>query len=338
MSPIDGKRLEKTQSLGTLYVNGVALSKHRDDWEQHALAALDDPSEPAVEFHPAPIRLKAPYVAAGSAPVPPPAPPTPDPTPEPEPDPVPVPEPPTPDPAPTPAPVDPGFPNNPGLPVVFDDAFAYDWNESRGAPPGWSDIGSGALVGMSHTLDDPTSPTGRALESIYPPHLGGGGPLLIKKRLGRSYDRVYVSWWVKWEAGFDHNGNSEKSIYFNHNTTERILFQYHWGSETMAYIAPATKYYAADDALRANLEPNGVDSKGLPIARPIDGQWNQYELLFDRSTGTVRWWLNGVLHGDHSGRTFPAIFDLALSSVWGGGGDKVGSHYRRTGRITVAAS
>lgn len=274
-------------------------------------------------------------LALVDAPVEPtPEPPT-EPAPEPPPTDPPV-DPPT-DPTPPP-PTDPGRANNPGLPVIFDESFPYDWNEGMGTPPRWDGMGSGAIAGMSKTVDDPTSPTGRALETTYPPHLSGNGPLTIRKAFGGSFDRVYISWWVKWQAGFDHNSNSEKWLTLNLNSDHRIIFQLHWSNEAIYGIAPAQGYFAGDGSLRANLEPNGLDNKGRPLTPAVDDVWINYELYFERTTGTVRWWRNGVQHAEHVGRSFPKLSEINLDGTWGGGGDKQGTHWRRTGRLTLAVA
>lgn len=351
--PLDGKKLEKTQGLGTLYVNGVEASKHTTDWEQHALAALDDPTQPIVEFHPAPIRLVAPYVeVAGQVPPPPPAP---DPVPPEEDEDPADPPPPTSGPAPEPPTVPPMGTLRRNMPsdlVVFSDygfgdappphqdtgSIIYDGPVLGG---GWKMISWGTPGGGAYLASDPEEITGSpwCLEERYPAGARGGGTAVYRRDVPRG-QRFYLSWVVKWDADFQHNGTSEKLIYLNDGDPDYALFQFHWGSESIYNIRPdpneprQANISGGDNSLRANLMPSG--SGGLPLAPPLDGQWCEYELLLERATGRVRWWLNGELRADHIGRVFPSIFGVKTSTTWGGGGQHDRQCSRYTGHITIA--
>jgi hypothetical protein len=176
MTPIDGKKLKVTQALGTLVVDGKPLTKHSSDYEEAALAALDDPSEPTVEFHPAPIRYAAPYV-----PLPTEAPQEPPPPEEegPEEPPVEDPEePPVEDPGDPPVqdpPVDPGPGPNPALhpnePAGFTPLYDNDGSHLIGA--GWDTDNWTRDAQIVADADNPTG-SGKAIRLTH--RAGAGGP------------------------------------------------------------------------------------------------------------------------------------------------------------------
>lgn len=214
-----------------------------------------------------------------------------------------------------------------GQPLGSSGWLAQDWNVA----------GATELQRVS----DPTAPGSQpyALAETYPPHLSGGGTTSFVRTIP-TCRQVYISWVVKWDAGFHHNGNSEKQLYFNFGDSNYFLFQFHWGSEAIYNIRPdpneprQAQINGGDNSLRANLMPSA--SNGLPFAPPIDGEWVEYEFIFEQQTGRVRWWLNGVQHADHVGRSFPAVRHLKFSTTWGGGGDKQGTHRRYTDDVLVA--
>lgn len=195
---------------------------------------------------------------------------------------------------------------------------------------GWSALDWGGVGGEIKRSVDATAPCSPefVLEEVYPPHLSGTGPSKVFYNFSAA-DELYVSWAVMWQTGFDHNTTSEKLIFFNLGDADGFLFQFLYGVE-MVYGIDEDGF----EALRANqLPPNEFGHGDAP---PVDGTWQLYELYFDRATGTVRWWKDGILHGSHTGRTFPAIHNVEIDATWGGGGDKMGTHSRYTDHIFIA--
>jgi hypothetical protein len=214
------------------------------------------------------------------------------------------------------------------VPPAAQDGVAYE----RPLGGGWTILFWGTPGGGPKRLADDASPAspGYVLEEVYPPHLSGGGTSAVFRDVP-STDKLYVSWVVKWEAGFHHNNTSEKLIYFNPDDSDYFIFQFHWGAESIYNIRGAD----GDGSLWANQRPRRP-ADGVHDAPPLDGEWIEYELLFDRAAGTAKWWRNGVLHGDHSGRSFPRLNHVKLDTTWGGGGDKQGTHSRFTDHFFVA--
>jgi hypothetical protein len=172
------------------------------------------------------------------------------------------------------------------------------------------------------------------LAETYPAGLSGGGATAWSQEFQRA-DRFYLSWVVKWDADFHHNGTSEKLIYFNHDDGKSLIFQFHWGAEAMYGIEPAASDYVVDGSLHANkLSRRGDGVFDAPW--PRDGAYHEYEILFDRASGTVKWWKDGQLRAHHTGRSFPQIHNVRPDTTWGGGGNKQGSQRRYTDHMLVA--
>jgi hypothetical protein len=167
------------------------------------------------------------------------------------------------------------------------------------------------------------------LEEVYPPGLSGSGTSAVYRSIPSS-DKLYISWVGKWQTGFQHNNTSEKQIYFNPDASNYFIFQFHWGAESI--------YNIRDDSGNSWIEANQLPkrSDGVHNAPPLDGVWVEYEFLFDRASGTVRWWRNGELRASWTGRSFPTLNHLKLDTTWGGGGNKSGTHSRYTDHIFVA--
>ena len=197
---------------------------------------------------------------------------------------------------------------------------------------GWDATDWGIAGGAVRRVQDSASPLspGYVLEEVYPAHLSGQGPDKVTLDSIPGAAKVYVSWVVKWDQTFHHNTTSEKMIYFNFGASNYFLFEFLYAVEMMYNLPDAGGY----PHLRANqLPPNQFGHGNAP---PVNGVWMEYEILLDRTTGTVKWWKDGVLHGSHTGRTFPNINSLEIAATWGGGGDKQGTSSRYTDHIFVA--
>lgn len=247
--------------------------------------------------------------------------------------------------APPPPPPSPGefFRNRPaGLTTLYaqdyDFAYTSPGRGERDLPAGGgrhTDWGLGVFLG---TRAESIAADGMVWVTTYPPGLSGTGPEKVSFALPRP-DVLYLSWRVLWEDGFDHNGTSEKWLHFNVECAEpTFIFQLMYGVEAVEGIpepGPGS-YPEVKDRLRANRAPVAKNASGDPLAVPPDGELLEYELLLDRTTRTVKWWRNGVLHAEHVGVTIPAICQVEQGATWGGGGNKQGTHERLVDHLVIA--
>jgi hypothetical protein len=214
-------------------------------------------------------------------------------------------------------------------PVAHIDGTTQDGH--RLGASGWRMIDWGKVGGPANRITSASAPLSPPymLCQTYPAHLSGSGTTNVYRGDIPSSDVVYFSWLVKWDSDFHHNSNSEKLLFFNSGPNQ-YFFAYHWNNEVIEKIRQTDGL----DILEAN--QMGPDSFGHPMARPINGQWVEFELLFERSTGTVKWWTNGELRAHHTGRSFDIPTSVRIDSTWGGGGDKQGSQDRCTDHFTIA--
>ena len=208
-----------------------------------------------------------------------------------------------------------------GLTTLVDQDFEFAWSGGGSLPGGGNvDAWQSGVCG-TEVVD------GRSVwYSTYKPGLSGGGPDTMRFGLPSGQDRTYVSFRVKWEDGFDHNPTSEKMLFFHHGSGYS-LFQFLYGVESV--LVGGQELYAN----RAPVPAGPPQLGSLPQALPVDGEWIEYEVEITR-TG-IKWWRNGVLHGEHS-VSLPQVSSVDLDATWGGGGNKQGTHKRWTDFIVIA--
>ena len=230
---------------------------------------------------------------------------------------------------------DTGWPNEPeGLTLLTDwglDQEPPDASDAFiGGSPGWSVVSTrrfGTTEGFS-------APQGRlqlskdtsarqsppfVYEMIYPEGMveGRAPATIYYAPLGAR--EVYVGFWWKPSDPFDLGPNGNK-----------IAFLFNGGGDTggQQFLA-----FLPDQRLHVTTEYPGdvkVRRANANAARVTLGEWHQIEWYCNLSTGVVKWWLDGVLHGSHEDVTNPIPFDMfQFSPTWGG---NTGARKRQTDR------
>jgi hypothetical protein len=196
--------------------------------------------------------------------------------------------------------------------------------------PGWSIIYGlppTPTRGIVQLASDPTAPAsppnvydvvypegkveGDAPGTVYYPRSAGGLrarlPLVARDGDLRS-DEVYVGFWWKPSSPFDYGPNGNK-----------IAFIFNGGGDTggqqfmmlmpdgRLHILPE---YPGDYRWR---DPN-VNATVVTL-----GVWHRIEWYANVADGSLKWWLDGVLQGDHHDVRNSLHFDVfKLSPTWGG--------------------
>ena len=118
----------------------------------------------------------------------------------------------------------------------------------------------------------------------------------------------------------------------DHPVANKIAFQFAGGGgaggqtfialESGSHILVPTLEFSTDFA--RNLEPN-VDSTVVTL-----GVWHRIEWYMNKSTGTMKWWLDGVLQGHYTNVNYPPepFDEFKFAPTWGGtGGTKSEQDY-----------
>jgi hypothetical protein len=209
------------------------------------------------------------------------------------------------------------WPNEPaGMTVLSDWGFDQAPPTADDLPivgsPGWhvfNQLPPGSAGGWAQLVGDSSAPRSPAnvYDFVFP--LGmveGTAPSTIYYE-NFSADEVYVGFWWKPSSPFDFGPNGNK-----------IAFLFNGGGATgqqFLMLRPDGRIhvfpdYPGDFRWR---EPN-VNATLVTL-----GVWHRVEWYCRLSTGTLKWWLDGVLQGSYSDVTHPHPFDLfEFSPTWGG--------------------
>jgi hypothetical protein len=236
-----------------------------------------------------------------------------------------------------------------GLTTVIEDDFDYAISTGNRSAmtaefqaQGWStvifDAADSGNENRTSTVDMSGTPNGvgtrKVLSSFNPTGTGGTGSFTLRKSFSSAQIiYVYVTTW--YEPGFHHNSVSEKLIYLNQGVNG--IWEHGFEDEVLNGIPQDPIYCGIDSHCWANLLPCGSGGSNPVTGFQSDGVWRQFEILLNRTTGSVKWWTDGEQRADHIGRTFSAGFtSIDLDNTWGGGGSKIGNHARRHDFILVA--
>lgn len=237
---------------------------------------------------------------------------------------------------PAPPPPSASWPNEPaGLRVLTDWGFDQAPPTAGDVPipgsPGWSvvyGLPHGPAQGGVRLISDPGAPfsppyvygfvyprgmvEGRAPATVYYPPSRHG----IKARLGLASsdreplgtDEVYVGFWWKPSSPFDFGPNGNKIAFlFNGGGGA--------GGQQFLILLPDGRLhvlpeYPGDYRWRT---PN-VNATVVTL-----GVWHRIEWYCHLATGTLKWWLDGMLQGSYSDVRNPYNFDMfQFSPTWGG--------------------
>jgi hypothetical protein len=199
------------------------------------------------------------------------------------------------------------IPDSPGWSIVF------------GTPPGpdrgWvkrtSDPGAPMSPPYVYDFIYPEGVVeGKAPGSVYfPSHPSGVGAYLPLAPGGLpDADEIYVGFWWKPSKPFDAGPNGNK-----------IAFLFNGGGATGGQ---QFLILHADYRLHVLPEYPGDYRWRRPNANPTTvtlGEWHRIEWYAQLSTGTLKWWLDGVLQGSHDDVRNSVEFDMfQLNPTWGG--------------------
>jgi hypothetical protein len=238
------------------------------------------------------------------------------------------------------------WPNEPaGLRVLTDWGFDQAPPTSGDVPipgsSGWSvvyGLPPGPTRGWVQRISDPAAPLtppyvydvvypqgmveGTAPATVYYPSSHPGiaarlWRLLAKDRDSLGTNEVYVGFWWKPSSPFDLGPNGNKIAFLFNGGGEG-------GGQQFMILLPDGRLhvlpeYPGDFRWR---DPN-ANATGVTL-----GVWHRIEWYSQLSTGTLKWWLDGVLQGNHSDVRNSYDFDVfKLSPTWGG---NTGAQKRQT--------
>ena len=233
-----------------------------------------------------------------------------------------------------PAPSDGNWPNEPAWLTV-----RVDWGLDKALPtvgdvtiplsPGWWVIGNATpgTVGWAQMTIDSTAPfsppyvydfvypqgmvEGTAPATVYFPEQPVGVQRLVR-RLSRGRtdlgDEVYVGFWWKPSSPFDFGPNGNKIAFLFNGGGEA-------GGQQFMILSPDGRLhvlpeYPGDFRWR---DPN-VNATVVAL-----GQWHRIEWYCSLATGTLKWWLDGVLQGSYKDIRNSYKFNMfQFSPTWGG--------------------
>ena len=215
-----------------------------------------------------------------------------------------------------------------------------DWGFNQALPiagdvvipesPGWAVVNNadpGTERGWAQLSTDPSAPfsapnvydfvyprgmvEGTAPATIYFPEQPGRISRLFRRLSGSAEDlgkEVYVGFWWKASSPFDFGPNGNKIAFlFNGGGTT--------GGQQFMILLPDRRLhvlpeYPGDFRWR---DPN-VNGTIVTL-----GMWHRIEWYSDLSSGTLKWWLDGVLQGSHTDVKNLYNFDMfQFSPTWGG--------------------
>jgi len=196
--------------------------------------------------------------------------------------------------------------------------------------PGWSvfyGFDPDPAKGFVQLVADPTAPGSppNVYDVVYPQDMVEGtapvtvyfprSPAGLRARLRLVSDRdslganeVYVGFWWKPSAPFDLGPNGNKIAFlFNGGGSG--------GGQQFLILLPDGRLHVLPEY------PGDFRWRGPNVHATVVtlGAWHRVEWYSNVSTGSLKWWLDGELQGQHTDVTNPREFDVfKLSPTWGG--------------------
>ena len=179
--------------------------------------------------------------------------------------------------------------------------------------PGWyvvENAASGSSRGWTQLATDPSAPASGpgVYDFVYPQGMVEGNAPATLYHGGLNTDEAFVGFWWKASSPFDPGPNGNKIAFlFNGGGGA--------GGQQFLILMPDGKIhllpeYPGDYRWRT---PN-VNATTVAL-----GVWHRVEWYVQLSTGTVKWWLDGVLQGSYTDVTNSYDFDeFKFSPTWGG--------------------
>jgi len=209
------------------------------------------------------------------------------------------------------------WPNEPpGMTVLTDWGFDQAPPTADDLPipgsPGWhvfNQLPPGSVDGWAQLGSDPAAPLSppRVYDFVFPQGMVEGRAPSTIYYDNFSADEVYVGFWWKPSKPFDLGPNGNK-----------IAFLFNGGGasgQQFLMLRPDGRLHVFPDY------PNDFRWRVPNVNATVVtlGVWHRVEWYCRLSTGTLKWWLDGVLQGSYSDVTHPHRFDLfEFSPTWGG--------------------
>jgi hypothetical protein len=213
--------------------------------------------------------------------------------------------------------LDQAIPTSGDVPIPGSQGWGVINNAPAGNGHGWAQLVSDSNAPSSPpAVYDFVYPKGKvegtAPATVYYPYRPYGVKALLGRLTGdrdpMRADEVFVGFWWKPSAPFDPGPNGNK-----------IAFLFNGGGATggqqFLILMPDGRLHVLPEYPRDFhwRDPN-VNATVVSL-----GVWHRVEWYCQLSTGTLKWWLDGVLQGSHTDVTNESKFDMfQFSPTWGG--------------------
>jgi len=191
------------------------------------------------------------------------------------------------------------LPTSGDVPIVGSLGWNVVYNASPGSARGWAQL-----------VSDPSAPFSPAsvYDFVYPQGMVEGTAPATVYYPTLSSNEVYVGFWWKPSSPFDlgPNGNKIAFLFNGGGTGGGQMFMILKGDLRLHVLSE----YPGDFRWR---DPN-INSTAVTL-----GAWHRIEWYGQLSTGTMKWWLDGVLQGSYSDVHTTSGFNMfQFSPTWGG--------------------
>jgi hypothetical protein len=211
----------------------------------------------------------------------------------------------------------PEWPNEPaGLTLLsdwgFDQALPTSGDVAIPGSPGWRVVANspaGSPGGWAQRSSDASAPvsSSNVYDFVYPQGMvEGRAPATVYYPF--TADEVYVGFWWKPSSPFDTGPNGNKVAFIFNGGGDG-------GGQQFMMLRPDLRLHVLPEY------PGDFRWRGpnVTATQVTLGTWHRVEWYSSRLTGVNRWWLDGVLQGDHSDVRSPVRFDMfQFSPTWGG--------------------
>jgi len=217
-----------------------------------------------------------------------------------------------------PSPTTASWPNEPsGLRVLTDWGFDQVPPTSGDVPipgsPGWSivyETPPTPASGRAQLASDPGAPYSppNVYDFVYPQGMVEGTAPATVYYENVNASEVYLGFWWKASSPFDLGPNGNKIAFlFNGGGS--------FGGQQFLILRPDGRLHVLPEYPR-DFRWRSPNISGMVVTL---GVWHRIEWYSDLSTGTLKWWLDGVLQGSYTDVRNSHTFDaVKLSPTWGG--------------------
>jgi hypothetical protein len=177
------------------------------------------------------------------------------------------------------------------------------WKVVYEKPSGWT-------YGFAERVADTAAPASPSnlYDFVYPQGMVEGNAPATVYFTNLNATELYAGFWWKPSSPFDYGPNGNKIAFmFNGGGGAGGQQFLHLQNDGRLHVLPE---YPGDNRWRTpNVNPTVVTL----------GQWHRVEWYSNRVTGTLKWWLDGVLQGSYTDVFNSYSFDMfQFSPTWGG--------------------